>query len=50
MLFDSYINQLPQAEVAKTALGSEEVIEINTLLAQGVETNMTVTIEAEVVE
>jgi TolA-binding protein len=47
MLFDTYVNQLPQADVARQALGREEVSEINLLLAQGVQTNFTVTVDAE---
>lgn len=46
MLFDRYINHLPQAETAKAALGAEEVLEIQSLIAQGVQTNLTVTVDA----
>lgn len=47
MLFDTYVNQLPQTDVAKAVLGPAEVLEITTLLAQGVQTNLVVTVEAE---
>jgi len=47
MLFDKYVNQLPQAEEAKTALGAAEVLEITTLLLQGTQTNWVVTLDAE---
>ncbi|MBI9021170.1 MAG: tetratricopeptide repeat protein [Verrucomicrobia bacterium] len=50
MLFDKYVNTSPQADEARTALGAAEVLEINTLIAQGVQTNLTVTIDAEVTE
>jgi len=50
MLFDKYVNTLPQADDAKTALGAEEVLEINTLIAQGIQTNLTVTIDAEMMQ
>ncbi len=47
MLFDKYVNTLPQADEAKAILGVDEVLEITTLLAQGVQTNIVVTVEAE---
>jgi tetratricopeptide (TPR) repeat protein len=50
MLFDKYVNQLPQAEEAKAALGIDEVMGIGALIAQGVQTNLTVMIEAEEAE
>ena len=50
MLFDKYVNQLPQAGEAKKVLGAGEVKEINTLLEQGVRTNFTVSVDAEVTE
>ncbi len=50
MLFDKYVNHLPQAVEAKNALGADEVLEINTLLTQGTQTNITVVLEAEVPE
>jgi len=45
MLFDKYVNTLPQALVARESLGTEEVLEIAELLASGVKTNLTVTVE-----
>lgn len=50
MLFDKYVNTLPQAEDAKVVLGADEVIEISTLIGQGVQTNLTVTLEIEEAE
>jgi len=47
MLFDTYVNQLPQAEEAKTVLGPDEVLEITALFQQGVRTNLGVTVEME---
>jgi outer membrane protein assembly factor BamD (BamD/ComL family) len=47
MLFDPYVNQLPQADEARTALGMDEVMEINQMLAAGSQTNITVTIDVE---
>lgn len=47
MLYDKYVNTLPQADVAREALGSAEVREISEKVAAGVETNLTVTIESE---
>ncbi len=47
ILFDKYVNHLPQADVARKALGPDEVLEIDTLIAQGVQTNMTVNLEVE---
>jgi TolA-binding protein len=47
MLFDKYVNQLPQADEAKAVLGPDEVLKITTLLEQGVQTNLVVTLEAE---
>jgi hypothetical protein len=48
MLFDKYVNGLPQANEAIAALGAEEVLEIKTMIASGVSTNLTVILEAEV--
>ena len=45
MLLDKYVNTLPQANDAKQALGAEEVLEISQMIAAGVTTNLTVTIE-----
>ena len=50
MLFDKYINKLPQAEVARAALGAQVVQEINTMISQGVQTNVTVKLSAEAAE
>jgi TolA-binding protein len=47
MLFDKYVNTLPQAEVARATLGDEEVLEISQMIADGLQTNLTVTVEAE---
>ncbi len=47
MLFDPYVNKLPQAEEARKALGSEEVSTIELMLDSGVHTNITVTIDGE---
>ncbi len=48
MLFDKYVNTLPQADVAKKALGAEEVAEINAFIESGMQTNIVVSLEAEV--
>jgi hypothetical protein len=48
MLFDKYVNMLPQADTARKELGTEEVAEINTLMAAGAKPDVTVTIDAEV--
>ncbi len=45
MLFDKQVNTLPQASQAKQALGAEETLEISQMIAAGVKTNLTVTIE-----
>lgn len=45
MLFDKYINELPQAETARKALGEEEVLEIQQWISQGLQTNISVTVE-----
>jgi len=45
MLFDKYVNTLPQANDAKQALGAEETLEISQMIAAGVQTNIAVTIE-----
>jgi len=44
LLFDKYVNTLPQAEIAKQELGAPEVAEIQALIASGVLTNLTVEI------
>ncbi|MGE4489720.1 MAG: tetratricopeptide repeat protein [Kiritimatiellales bacterium] len=47
MLFDSYVNRLPQAETARRELGSEETATIQMMIDAGVRTNVTVTIDGE---
>jgi len=47
MLFDKYINHLPQALQAKTALGEAETLEIAEMITEGVRTNLTVTIDGK---
>lgn len=47
MLFDPYVNKLPQAEKARKALGPEEVSTIQLMLDSGVHTNITVTLDGE---
>ena len=47
MLFDKYINILPQADVAREALGTKIVQEIDMIMAQGIHTNMTVKLSME---
>ncbi len=44
MLFDPYVNTLLQAETAQAALGADEVLDIQTWIATGGQTNVTVTI------
>ena len=48
MLFDKYVNTLPQADVARKELGAEVVQEINTMMAEGLHTNITVKIRTEI--
>jgi len=47
MLYDKYVNTLPQADEARTALGAAEVLEIQQKIAAGVQTNLVVTVESE---
>jgi len=47
MLFDKYVNQLPQADVARKTLGPAEVEEINLMLTNGVQPNLTESVGAE---
>ena len=47
ILFDRYVNTLPQAEVARTALGAAEVAEIEALLTAGTVTNIAIEVETE---
>ncbi|MBT8041676.1 MAG: tetratricopeptide repeat protein, partial [Pontiella sp.] len=50
MLFDKYVNTLPQAEVARSTLGPEEVLEISQMIAEGLEADPSVNLDAEVTE
>ncbi len=50
MLWDSYVNRLPQADSARDALGAEESREISSLIAQGASTNLVVTLKVEAAE
>lgn len=47
MLYDKYVNTLPQAEQARQVLGAAEVLEITQKIEAGVQTNLTVEVEAE---
>jgi TolA-binding protein len=47
MLFDKYVNTLPQADEARVALGAPEVLEIEQMIATGGTTNITVSLDAE---
>jgi len=47
MLFDPYVNSLPQAEKAREVLGNAEVAEIQALIDAGTTTNITINVEAE---
>ncbi len=47
MLFDPYVNTLPQAETAQAALGADEVLEIAEWIATGGQTNIVVNIEPQ---
>lgn len=47
MLFDKYVNTLPQAEQARAALGPEMAQEISSMIAQGLHTNVTIKLSAE---
>jgi TolA-binding protein len=47
MLFDKYVNGLPQAQEAIRALGAEEALEIRRMIESGATTNITVTLETE---
>lgn len=47
MLFDKYVNHLPQVEQAKAALGAAETLEIAEMIATGVKTNLTITVQQE---
>jgi tetratricopeptide (TPR) repeat protein len=45
MLLDRYVNELPQAEIARKALGSSEVAEIENMISAGVKTNILIQVE-----
>lgn len=47
MLFDRYVNKLPQAEVARKALGAAEVGEIEAYIQTGGMSNIVVEVETE---
>jgi TolA-binding protein len=47
MLFDPYVNSLPQADKAKEVLGATEVAEIQALIDAGTTTNISITVETE---
>ncbi len=47
MLFDKYVRDLPEADLAKETLGAEETSEIFVMIAAGVQTNLTITVEQE---
>lgn len=47
MLFDRYVKDLPQADIAREYLGSSEVAEIGAYLETGGVTNISVSVEAE---
>ena len=47
LLFDPYVNTLPQAEVARDYLGATEVAEIVAYIDAGNTTNITIAVEAE---
>ena len=48
MLYDRYVNQLPQADIARKALSESEVSEINALIDAGVKTNIVVDVDGEI--
>jgi hypothetical protein len=50
MLFDPYVNELPQAEEAREVLGAAEVSEIEAYILTGGSSNITVTIESDAPE
>jgi TolA-binding protein len=47
MLFDRYVNHLPQVEEAKAVLGEAEVLEIKTFIEQGIHSNVVVTVDSD---
>ncbi len=50
MLFDSFVNDLPQAEIARQQLGSSEVAEIETFVTAGGTTNIVITVKTGAVK
>lgn len=50
LLFDSFVNTLPQADVARKELGAVEVAGIEAKLAEGAITNITIEVEMEAPE
>jgi tetratricopeptide (TPR) repeat protein len=47
MLFNEYVNHLPQCQVAKDALGPDQAREIGEMISSGVVTNFTITLDVE---
>lgn len=47
MLFNKYVNDLPQCEVAREALGPDQTRKIFEMIASGVVTNFTITLDVE---
>lgn len=47
MLFDRYVNTLPQAKTAREVLGKAEVAEIQAMITAGTTTNITINLEVE---
>jgi TolA-binding protein len=50
MLFDNFVNHLPQADVARKYLGAPEVDEIRAMIDAGTTTNISITVETELTE
>lgn len=48
MLFDKYVNTLPQAEEARKELGAAEVEQIRVMIETGVQPDVTISVEGEV--
>lgn len=47
MLYDGYVNKLPQAEIARQALSETDVSEIDALIESGVTTNIVIDVDAD---
>jgi len=45
MLFDTFVNELPQADVAREALGTAEATQIAELVEAGTQTNITIVVD-----